>query len=147
VIRRIPTDRVVPDRIARYLGEAKQLLPPRTTRRVLLELRQMMRAMVPEKNLAWIARHSDRPSGSAVRDSRRPPKIFDPKEVCNKAMDLMDHIKAGPPTFEMRIWYRDALIVAIQWLCAFRRRNLAEMVLGRNLIIDGDVIHLIFSPD
>jgi hypothetical protein len=142
-----PADRVTPDRITLYLAEMKQLLSARTIQQMLVELRQMMRALAPDGNWTWIARHPDHPTGREIRDSRKIPKTFDPKEVCSKALDLMDVISAGPMTSEMRIWYRNALIVAFQCLFSLRRRNLAEMTLGRNLIVEDDVIHLIFGPE
>ena len=57
----------------------------------------------------------------------------------------MDHINAGTLTHELIILYRNALIVAIQCVFALRRRNLSEMALGRNLVVDNDVVHLVFT--
>jgi hypothetical protein len=90
-------------------------------------------------------RHPDLPSRREIRASKKRPKTFDPRVLCCKALDLMDHLNAGPLTHELLICYRNALIVAIQCIFTLRRRNLAEMVLGRNLIVEDGVIHLIFT--
>ena len=57
----------------------------------------------------------------------------------------MDHLNVGPMTYELRILYRDALIVAFQCVFNLRRRNLVSMVLGRNLIVEGDLVRLNFK--
>ena len=140
-----PADRITPERLALYLAEASQLLSARTTDQTLMELRRVLGAMVPEREWRWITRHPDRPTRAAVRASGKPKKSFDSRVVCSKALDLMDHISAGQPSIELRILYRNALIVVIQCVFALRRDNLIHMKLGRNLIIGDEVIHMIFQ--
>jgi site-specific recombinase XerD len=105
----------------------------------------MVHAMAPDHDWSWVTQHPGRPSLREVRASRKLPKTFDPKALCCKALDLMDHINAGPRTHELRLYYRNALIVAMQCVFTLRRRNLAEMTLGRNLIVEDDVIHVVFT--
>ena len=140
-----PDTRLVPDRLTLYLGEMRQLLSARTIQQVAIELRQILRAMAPEVDWGWITRHPGLPSSRELRVGRKFPKTFDSKALCCRALDLMDHISAGPLSSEQLIWYRNALIVAIQCVFTLRRRNLAEMVLGRNLIVEDGQIHLIFT--
>jgi len=140
-----PAERLVPRRLALYLEEARQLLSPRSVDQTLQELRRILHAMVPDKDWSWITRHPGRPSRREVRASKKPPKTFDPLALCCKALDLMDHISAGPLSSERLIWYRSALIVAFQYVFTLRSRNIAKMVLGRNLIVEDGEIHLIFT--
>jgi integrase/recombinase XerD len=142
-----PADRVTPERLALYLAEARQFLSACTIVQVLRELSSMLRAMAPEHDWRWITRHPGRPSTIETRTSRRPKKTFNPMALCCDALDLLDSITAGPIVPESRILYRNALIVVIQCGFVLRRRNLVDMVLGRNLIIGDDVIHLVFSAD
>ena len=139
-----PADRMTPDRLAEYLAEASRLLSARTTKQALMELRRVLRAMVPEADWRWITRHPGQPSRAAIRASGRPKKTFDLRVMCCKALDLMDHISAGPLSLELRILYRNALIVAIQCVFALRRDNIIHMALGRSLIIGDEVIHVVF---
>jgi integrase len=142
-----PADRVTPDRLALYLAEARQFLSAGTTVQVLRELSLMLRAMVPERDWRWITRHPGRPSTIEVRASRKPKKTFNPMVLCSNALDLLDSISAGVIVPELRVLYRNALIVAMQCVFALRRRNLVDIVLGRNLVIGDSVIHLVFSAE
>lgn len=103
-----PADRATPDRLTLYLTEIKQLLAPRSIQQALVDLRLMMKAIVPEKDWNWITRHPARPSVRDVRDYRGTTSVFDPMEVCNRAMDVMDHIGTGAIKFAVRIEYRNA---------------------------------------
>ena len=58
---------------------------------------------------------------------------------------MMDHLSAGPMTHELRILYRNALIVVVQCVFTLRRRNLFGMALGRNLVVEDDLIRVIFT--
>jgi site-specific recombinase XerD len=103
--------------------------------------------MVPEKDWDWITRHPSRPSESEVRASKKTIETFDPRALCCKALDLMDHLNAGPTTLELRVLYRNALIVALQCVFALRKRNLVGMALGRNLVVEEELIRLIFRRE
>jgi hypothetical protein len=140
-----PRDRMVPARLTLYLGEAQELLSARSLSQNLQELRRMMQVLVPAENWVWITRHSGRPSPREIRLGRKVIRIFDPRELCCRALDLMDHIERGPLTYELLISYRNALIVVIQCIFALRRRNLAEMVLGANLIVEEEIIRVVFT--
>ena len=139
-----PRIRIVPDRLAPYIAEAREFLSPRSLDQSLKDLRLILRAMVPEADWDWITRHPGRPSESEVRASGKPRVTFDPLALCSKALDMMDHLSAGPMTQEVRILYRNALIVAFQCVFALRRRNLVGMTLGRNLVGHDDLIRVIF---
>jgi hypothetical protein len=57
---------------------------------------------------------------------------------------MMECLTAGPITHELRILYRNALIGAVQCVFTLRRGNLFGMVIGRNLMIEDDLIRLSF---
>jgi len=140
-----PADRMVPDRLTLYLAEAKQLLSANTVAQALRGLNLVLSAMAPERDWRWINRHRGAPTDKEIRESRKIKKVFNPLAVCSKALDLLDHISSSPCSYELRVQYRDALIVAFQCTFALRRRNLVQMKLGRNLIIGDEVIHVIFK--
>jgi len=140
-----PADRMTPERLALYLAEARRLLSAATSKQILIELRLILRAMAPEKDWNWITRHPGRPTHVEVRASGKPKIAFDSRALCCKALDLMDLISTGLPSFELRVLYRNALIVAIQCVFALRRDNLFHMELERNLILGDDVIHIVFT--
>ncbi len=142
-----PGERVNPCRLKQYLAEARKFLSPRTLDQSLQELRRILCVLAPQGDWRWVTRVAERPSPSDVRASKRPKTIFDPRTLCCAALDLMDHINGGPVSYELGIVYRNALIVAMQCLFSLRRRNLVGMVLGRNLLIDGDLIRLVYGPE
>jgi integrase/recombinase XerD len=142
-----PVDRMVAERLTLYLAEASRFLSARTIDQSLIELRQILRAMVPEKDWRWIMRHPGCPSTKEIRTSKKPKQAFDAMALCCKALDLMDQVSASVPAFQLRILYRNALIIAIQCVFALRRRNLVDMTLDRNLILGDGVIHLVFGAD
>lgn len=142
-----PFDRLTPDRIALYLAEVRGLLSPHTIKQVLIELRHAAGAMMPDRDWGWIKRHPGRPSLAELRASRKIKNVFDPKVLLCKALDSLDQRHLDPITPQSSVHYRNDLIVAVQCGFAFRRRNLAGMNLGRNLIIDGEVMHVIFRHD
>ena len=142
-----PEVRATSDRLTGYLAEAREFLSPRTIGQTLLELSRIISAMVPTRDWRWIRRHPAGPSTREMRESRKPARTFDPTLLCCKALDLMDQISAGVLAKELRLLYRNALIVAMQCIFALRRRNLVDMTLGRNLVIGDNLIHLIFTQE
>lgn len=142
-----PGDRATPDRLTKYIAEGRELLSARSLDQVLQDLRRMLQAMVPDRDWSWITRHPNRPSTSEIRASKKAKAIFDPRVLCCKALDVMDHLSAGPMTHELRILYRNALIVVVQCVFTLRRRNLFGMALDRNLVVEDDLIRLVFTRE
>jgi site-specific recombinase XerD len=140
-----PGERATPDRLTPYITEARELLSALSLDQSLKDLRSMLQAMVPEGDWRWVTRHPDRPSGSEIRASKKAKATFDPRVLCCRALDMMDHLSAGPMTHELRVLYRNALIVVIQCVFTLRRRNLIGMALGRNLVVEDNLIRLIFT--
>jgi integrase len=144
----VPAERLTVDRVGLYLAEARRFVSARTIDQILIDLRQVACAMMPERDWGWIRRHPARPSQAEIRASKRQKKgVFDPRMLLGKALDLLDQLSTGPLTYETCLRYRDALIVAFQCGLALRRRNLVNFTLGRNLVADGDMIHIIFRSD
>jgi integrase/recombinase XerD len=142
-----PAERLTLDRVALYLAEAKRLVSALTIDQILIDLRQVACALMPERDWGWIRRHPARPSQAEIRAGKKQKQVFDPGPLLCKALDFMDQLSVSPLTYEACLRYRDALIVAMQCGFALRRRNLVDFKLGRNLIIDGDVMHIIFRAD
>lgn len=138
-------ERWSPERLALYIAQDKPLLSPSTIAQRLVELYRMLRAMVPDRDWRWIIRHPGRPKRREIQAARKPKFTFNPLALCSHALDLLDHINNSPYAENLLVQYRDALIVATQCTFALRRRNLVEMALGRNLIVDEGVIHVIFT--
>lgn len=126
-----PADRLTPARLKLFISAIRQQLTALTIAHVLSELYRILKAMVPDRDWRWIRKQPGFPSPREVRESRRSKKTFDPLALCCQALDLLDHIGASPCAFDLRIQYRDALIVAVQCTFALRRRNLVNMLLGR----------------
>ena len=140
-----PADRVTPSRLRLYLPQMRTRLSAVTAAQSVFELSLMLMAMVPDRDWHWIRRQPGVPSVREVRESRRVKKTFNPLALCSQALDLLDHITTSPYTSDSHLQYRNALIVACQCTFALRRRNLINMVLGRNLVIADGVIHIAFQ--
>jgi integrase len=119
---------------------------PRSVAQALRELRQVMAMFAPSQDWSWVTRNAAHPSPTEIRAAQRPRPVFDPVNLLRRALSLMDEIDAREPSFSGSVWHRDALMTAMECLFALRRRNLAAMRIGNNLILGESQIKIHFEP-
>jgi integrase len=140
-----PADRLTPDRLTGYLREFRTNCSPISVYQSVLHLRLILQAMAPSINWKWVTRHPLVPRKAEVRAASRPKPVFDPIDLLRRALVLMDELNAIEASAQNAALYRDALIAALACLVPLRRGNLAEIELGRHLLIDGDSMRLRFD--
>lgn len=132
-----PEERITPDRVKAYVARLQNI--GNSTATILARLQELLevaKVMDPSKDWSFI---NDR--ASRVRARHKP--VRDKKDIKLSdellALGLKLMAKASEyEGFEAAIVFRDGLMIAFLALIPVRRRNLADLILGENLVaIDG----------
>jgi integrase len=140
-----PADRITEPRLTAYLQWRSGTASAVTMDMIVRNLRSIMQAIAPERDWCWITRHPLAPRPAEIKAARRQTVLFSPTELLEKCLDLMDRLDAEQPSRDNAALYRDALITALLCLIPVRGRNLAEIEIGTHLIVEGDVMRLVFD--
>jgi len=132
-----PEDRITPEHVKAYIvhlqeiGNSTQTLLGR-----LQELQEVVKVMNPDKDWSFI---NDR--ASRVRARHKPVRNKKDIKLSDELLALGLKLMIQASAFEgleAAIRFRDGLTIAFLALIPVRRRNLADLILGENLIaIDG----------
>lgn len=133
-------DRITGERVAAYHADLAARNAPLTAAHRILGLELTARAFAPEGSWRWLRRLVNRLMLSAKPVRNRRPQLRPPHEVLAGAIGLMATAESGRFTSDKKraLAYRDALLVAILGTRAPRVGNLAQVVLGRNLLKLGE---------
>lgn len=132
-----PADRVTPERVRRFvavleaLGNGSQTLLGR-----LQAVGQVAEAFAPDRDFRFIARLASRVRGrhKPVRDMNR---VAMSEDLLGIGLSLLE--AAGREDgIRAAVLHRDGLLIASTALLPLRRKNIASLELGRNLIRAGD---------
>jgi integrase/recombinase XerD len=128
-----PADRITPERVKAYVKSLQGLSNATGTILARLqELGEVARVLDPDRDWGFINRFSSR-----VRAAHRPArpkthlKLTD--ELLDLGLNLVEQAK-GNSGLDAAILHRDGLLIGLLSLLPLRRRNLADLRLGRNLI-------------
>ena len=128
-----PAERITRDRVIAYvedlrgIGNASQTILAR-----LQELAEVAKVMGPSVDWQFINKIS-----SKVRATHRPARSKHHLKLTHVLVNLGFELMASatdPTSYRHAIAYRDGLIIAFLALDPIRRRNLADLVLGRTLL-------------
>jgi hypothetical protein len=136
-VKLLPEDRINPERVKAYIGHLQDIgNSTQTLLSRLQELQEVAKVMDPDKDWSFIKERASR-----VRARHKPVrnkkdiKLSD--ELLALGLKLMTQARAFEG-LEAAIRFRDGLTIAFLALIPVRRRNLADLILGENLIaIDG----------
>jgi hypothetical protein len=133
--------RVTRDRIVEYCRVLAQTNSSYSIASRVQKLRHALRLLAPEVNWEWLliigkrikSRAGPRPKG---------PRYQDIAKLNALGFKLMEDAKRRaseevPIRFETALTFRDGLIIALEAATLLRRRNLAQMTIGRQLIQTG----------
>jgi integrase/recombinase XerD len=133
-----PGDRVTPERVRRYSGHLAGLVAPRTRLSMLVGLKVMMKAMVPERDWAWLQRCCNRLQVTAKPSRDKRARMRPTGEIVDAAIGELGRLVHEPPTIKTAIAYRDALMLALLAARPLRVKNFTTLELGRHLrVIEG----------
>lgn len=140
-----PADRITSERVKAFverlldLGNSTQTCLSR-----LQDLHDMAKVLGSHKDWRFLGRVASR-----LRSQHRPARSKVHLQLSDELLDLgfalMDEAASQTTIRKAAIVYRDGLIIAIQALFANRRRNLASVQIGKNLIVTGDTYLLRFE--
>lgn len=141
-----PADRITPEQVRGYVRSLQELgNASGTILARLQELGEVAKVLNPARDWTFINRIASR-----VRAAHRPArskthlKLTD--ELLALALSLVEKARSCSG-LEAAILHRDGLLIGILTLLPLRRKNFAALVLGRNLIRNGDGWLLIVSEE
>src|SRR5688572_33223585 len=131
-----PADRIKPAEVKSYIAELDQLGNRNSTiLQRLSELKQMAMIMGPDRDLAFINRLAGKIRGRAATPSRKQARNVGADKLYALGLDLIRQATTGPHSSRRSaILFRDGLIIALLALRPLRRRNMADLTLGRDVI-------------
>lgn len=129
-----PEDRITPERVKDYIGHLQDIgNSTQTLLGRLQELQEVAKVMDSDKDWSFI---NDR--ASRVRARHKPVRNKKDIRLSDELLALGLKLMVQATThegLEAAIRFRDGLIIAFLALVPVRRRNLADLILGENLIV------------
>jgi site-specific recombinase XerD len=106
----------------------------------------MAMIMGPERDWAFINRLAGKIRGRAATPSRKQGRMIAAHELYALGLDLMSQATGRHSSRRSAVLFRDGLIIALLALRPLRRRNLANLTLGRDVIAVADKWLIVLSP-
>lgn len=142
-----PADRLTEPRLRAWILRLRQRVAPATLAQLLRDVSLAAAAMSPDHSWTWVRRHPLRPKPAEIRAGRKPIVPFDAADLVEQAIAECETADAEAPTPAQARRYRDGLLLALASLTALRRRNLAEITIGRHIREVGDGWRLTFEEE
>lgn len=130
-----PKAHMTPDLLQAYVTELEIQVAPVTLRGRIVDLAEAYRVMIPDAEFGYLRRAQRRLSARArpTRDKKR--RVVPVHQLVKLGLKLLDGAEKG--YFKRESWraaqYRDGLIILLLACRPIRRRNLAEMRIGKEL--------------
>ncbi len=142
-----PADRITPEHVKFYLERLQDLgNATQTCLSRLQDLHDMAKILSAQTDWLFLARFA-----SKIRARHKPVRSKGHLRLSDELLDLgfalMEEALHQSTERKAAILYRDGLIIAFQALFANRRRNLASIEIGKNLIAVGETYLLRFAED
>jgi len=136
VLQLPPADRVTPDRLARYVALLQAEVTPAGVHNYVKHFRDAIGVMAPDDDWRWLHELARR-LGYLVIPRNKRPRMVSSHALVELGLDLMASADEGKlRDLELAILYRDGLIIALLASRPVRRRNLAGIRIGVNLLKD-----------
>jgi hypothetical protein len=139
------TRRLNPDRLAGYIHSLRARLRDITVWYQINDLSYFMPLIAPGQDWSWVRRHPALPTLPEARASRKPIIPPDPTVLFFRALQYSRNVAAHPLSAANAVRFRNGLIVAFATWSVLRRKNLAEMEIGRHLRIHDGVMRVVFD--
>jgi integrase len=147
LLEELPAQRLTPSRFYSYVSYIRNLMGKSSLNRTLCDFRQSMKLLAPAHDWSWITQNAAYTKLAALRADRIPREFFDPVDFFAKCSDFMDCLDGQGNSGPIAILFRDTLMAAFQCVFGWRRRNLAEMHLGKNVLISGEAVRVCLTTD
>ena len=140
-----PEERATVDRVTRYFDNLRTRVRASTMDHMTVELSLFLKAIAPDRDWSWIRRHPARPTQAAVRASRKPIDPPDPAKALDAARNAYDRAVDAEASATAAVQVRNAVLMIVLICIAPRVKNLAEMRLGKHLIVDSAHMRVVFD--
>jgi integrase len=137
--------RLNPTRLAGYIGSLRSRMRDISAWYNVNDLSYFVPLIAPGHDWSWVRRHPAMPTLREVRASRKPISPPDPTLLFARALQFCRSLAASPLSETTAVRFRDGLIVAFATWSVLRRKNLAEMEIGRHLMIYDNFMRVVFD--
>lgn len=132
-----PTDRVTREAVRAYNRHLERLVAPRTRLSMLVGLKVMMQAMVPDHDWRWLQDACNRVQINAKPSKDKRARMRPTGEIFAAALTELERLPASSLTLKQALAYRDALMLALLAARPLRKKNVTALELGRHVIQTG----------
>lgn len=148
VLSQDPESRINPEALGRYLEILNDTITPAGTFNYIKHLYDAARVMWPDQAWGWLHDLACRLEKHVSPRNKRP-RMVSSHELSGLGHNLMEEAETveGLRPLERAILYRDGLMIALLAARPLRRRNLAGIRIGKNLITGPDGFWLIFAEN
>ncbi len=143
-----PENRVTPDRITAFTTQLIERVSPVSAAMMIGALGRMLFVLSPKTDWAWMRRLYQDLKAWAKPSRNKHLAVVPAKALYDLGIDLMDTAVAeGRDPYFAATQYRDGLLIAFLIARPVRMRNLSSIILGKQLVHDGDGYWLRFNAD
>ncbi|NQU71176.1 MAG: site-specific integrase [Rhodospirillales bacterium] len=146
LIKDDPAGRVTRDTMTRFIAELRREITPAGVFNYVKHTYDAIRVMAPDRDWTWLKELARRLARD-VTPRRKRHRMVDADRLFDLGIHLMETADGldDPHPLAPAIRYRDGLIIALLAARPVRRRNIADLCIGRNLIQSGDGYGLAFA--
>jgi integrase len=136
----LPEDRVIQDSVENFIRHLIALgtTAPYTRLAMLVGLKEVIRAMAPDRDWRWLQDLCNRLNRQAEPTSNKEKRIRSTVEIYDAALKGLAALPSGPLDKMGRNDYRDLLMLALLAARPLRTRNFTWLEIGRHVIRVGD---------
>lgn len=143
-----PAALVTPKTIRRFLASLEQAgNQGGTIAARLWEIRTALGILCPGRDFSWLTSPDGNDVRSLFRSAPRQVRIHHPRLLYDWGLELMDEALQITDPLRRAVGYRDGLAIAILAARAPRRRSMAAIRLGVQILRHDDRFRLVFGPD
>lgn len=141
-----PESRMTEGRIAEYIEHLQQRLRPQSIETNIGALNSVIAAMAPTMDRAWLNEIYASLREAAREEGPLQHPLVSQDELYQLGFALMHDAEAKPGTPVEVAWrFRDGLMIALLAAVPVRRKNARGVVIGKNLVRDGDGVRFEFT--
>lgn len=131
-----PEDRIRPELVQRYVTSLRGRVTSFTVWSYLDGLFSVMSALAPERDRSWLRKMVNRLQRDARPSRKVEHRVLPARRLFETGIRRMREAERRPPrlALDRSSWYRDGLQIAFLIARPVRRRNLANIRIGHNLI-------------
>ncbi len=143
-----PEDRATPERITRFVEQLIKRVSSVSAAMMVGALGRVLAVLSPETDWAWMRRLYQDLKAWAEPSRDKRTAVVSAKALIDLGINLMDTAEEGDPDpYLAATQYRDGMLISLLITRPVRMRNISSIVLGVNLVSDGNGCWLRFPQE